>query len=247
MIRALLALTGAAIGTTVPASYPNCTEANFSIRNATLAHVNVADFVDDGAVGENCSSDCTSSHVFRVRSADSCSLICSKSSTCDWWTADQTFANYLNTTTCYLYSTGGTSAAVSGVRIGNSTSGHKGCSPSVWPSCVQRDSFVSARGYTQLWIDAVTRLQMDESDPSCHNQNCPVTDRFRIESVEHCATVCTRMPRCEFWSVAIDGGIQTCWLRKSSFKTEVVQGAISGSRECAMSAPFRLPGSWTRR
>lgn len=218
--------------------FPDCADSSFYITNTSLLAVNASHFVEDGVVGEYCSEpSCEESSVFRTMSSGACALICYKAQGCDWWTAHQTFEGFVNTTVCHLFSSNTTT--VPGHRLDNSTSGHRNCSPTIWPGCIERNTFVPATGFMELWIDAVVSLGLPSSDKGCHYGDCSFTDRFHTGSIEQCATTCSRVNGCKFWSVTGEDGDMLCWLRKSVFKLEEQIGAISGNAACAASAPYR--------
>jgi hypothetical protein len=221
--------------------YPSCVERDFFVKGPEPAKVSVVDFIAVGAVGENCETDdCLSTSTFRGTSPNACALICFRSDECTWWSAVQTFSGFLNRTVCHLYNTANENS-VGGLRISNTSSGHKFCSPSIWPGCVEKHTAVQPIGFVELWINATHLFGAPVNDRGCTDNNCYITDRFRIESPEACATSCTVAPGCKYWTFGGSDGIQMCWLRRWTFKMEEKPGFISGNIECALNSPFRKP------
>ena len=220
--------------------FPKCTQERFSISLEANARINVGAYREVGAIAENCeNSDCRSTAIFRTRSTDSCSLVCSKVIRCDWWSATVEFeSQHINRTICRLFNERGGNA-VPGKPSTDSVSGHKSCSPSLWPGCGYQDAFFAGTGYSELWIDATSLLGGPANDTSCYNDECLLTDRFRVSSVGECTSVCARMPACKFWSVTSPSPeYMICWLRRGKFQTLDSPGAVSGDADCARHAPL---------
>ena len=159
---------------------------------------------------------------------------------CDWWSTAQSFeSEHVNRTMCHMVATNGTTS-VNGIKTPNSTTGHRSCSLSGWPSCIVQSSFISGIGYSELWIDATTQLGFPPDHHSCVNNDCKFTDRFHVSSTEECATVCSRLDECKYWSVTTQENTSlVCWLRRGKYKTVDSTGSVSGDAECASSSPFQ--------
>jgi len=230
--------------------YPNCTEQSFRIASDTSpALVRVYDYLDDGALidppDESCAamdSGCDSfvdssllNHSFRVNGTDACGIICFRSGQCDWWMSELIGLNH---TMCSLFRTHN-ALSVNGSREESSpiTTGHKSCSTSKWPACIEDSAWITTAGYAELWINATMVLNIPELSDSCTKSNCSFTDKFSSDSVEECASVCSRIPHCKHWSF----GSNTCHLRTTRVKTQLIHGIVSGDRECARGSPWSPP------
>lgn len=219
--------------------YPNCTEHSFEVKADSRVEINVAELIEVGAVADFCGGNsCHTASSFQVGDTDDCARICSKIARCDWWSSRRTFESFhLNISSCSLFNTN-RSLNVSGIRTSNVTSGHRSCSPSAWPDCANQATFIPGRGYSELWIDASVRVGLPSDHPSCHSNNCALTDRFHVEVLSDCTAICSKIPECKFWSVSVEPIGLTCWLRRGRFTSVSKEGAVSGDRACALDAPI---------
>ena len=220
-------------------AYPDCIEAPFLVNGGSGVQLTVSNFIEDGAVAEGChGGNCDKTSVFRVSSALACAKVCSKLPDCDWWSVSVSFeSEHLNRTLCHVVNTSG-AANVSGTRPTNSSSGHRSCAPTVWPSCILQNSFVSPSGYSELWINATSLLGLAQRGSGCHDDDCEFTDRFKTPSIHGCTMICSHLQECRYWSVTTEeDDSHICWLRRGKYKFAELQGSISGDAECASWAP----------
>ena len=219
--------------------FPSCSEDSFSIQSDTFVRVNVSDYLEVGAVATDCDDGiCESAHQFQTISSYNCSVVCAKSGDCEWWTATQIFESlHLNRTICSLFKNEGTTS-IPGVRSSNSTSGHRSCSPSLWPLCLEKGVFIERNGYSELWVNAHERFGLPVNDPSCYNSSCVLTDSFRVHNIEHCTAICSRTKECKFWSATKEDLGLSCWLRRDRISISNNTDAVSGNKTCAHHAPF---------
>jgi len=221
------------------ASSASCERTPFFVTKAAPVSIAVSEFMEAGAVAEDCSDiACDSASRFRTSSSSDCGIICSKIDACDWWSTEQILVSlHVNKTICSLFNTNG-SLSVEGQASPNTTTGHRSCSNSSWPICEEMDTFVSGAGYSELWINAEALLKMAKGDPFCHDRNCEFTDSFRVESRSECAQTCSRLHACEHWSVTPEDNGLKCWLRREFFQKKIINGAVSGNRTCAYHVPY---------
>jgi hypothetical protein len=231
--------------------YPNCTEHGFIVSDSVItSKIRVFHYLDDGALIDPHNDSCelhdekcanlakqNEAYRFRVNSTDACGLICFRSGVCDWWMSESVGINH---TMCSLYHTHG-ELSINGhrdpLRMNTTTTGHKSCTLSNWPVCVEQQSLIMNSGYAELWLNASMVLGSPTSSPLCHEGNCGLTDKFPSHSIEECASVCSRIWHCNHWSFG--GGI--CYLRTTRVKTQIIGGYVSGDRACARGSPWIPP------
>lgn len=220
--------------------YPNCTQTPFFVTTGSPIAINPADFLEIGVVSDDCEDTvCQATSSFRVNSTEACGTSCSRISGCDWWSASIIWTTpRINRTICHLFSSNG-SSSVEGVKIENSTSGHKNCSINYWPSCVRYDHFSQSRGYSELWINASKMMGLPAEHSQCNLGNCTLTDSIPVSSIEKCAALCGRMEKCHSWSVTSEQEIgYKCWFRRHVFKMIEQKGAVSGDSTCGNHSPY---------
>lgn len=216
------------------AKFPDCAEQGFLIKSdiPILSLDDVSNYLEEGVTGA------VFGNKFTVLSAEACTRVCSRVESCDWWSVT-------NGTLCALYNNNGL-ATVAGTRVdGGDMVGHKSCSLSIWPDCLSRDTFVSNAGYSELWFNATAILGLPRGHPSCYNSDCHLTDKFKVESVAACATVCSRYPGCAHFSFGSHNGTNECLLRRSQFRNYTLPGYVSGDSSCASDSPYVWPVSLT--
>merc|ERR1719401_3226009 len=70
----------------------------------------------------------------------------------------------------------------------------------------------------------------------CWYDNCEESDKFQCESMDRCATVCSQVPTCRWWSHGLEDRVSKCWLRSDRYGRGKRFGFSSGARTCAPSA-----------
>ena len=200
------------------AQYPDCVNDGFIVKGGEKVVRVIIDPVEHVNVGvlEPLNSG------FRVNGTDACSLICAKRVLCDWWSIEEESGE------CGLWNVGG-DTTINGMRTQQKVkTGHRTCTTSTWPGCLQKGIYIDTTGYVALWVDLTSF-----NSTGCRNDNCAMTDQFTSTSVEECAAMCTKIYGCMFWSFGDD----TCWLRRGKVESFERVNYISGTVQCAFHAP----------
>ncbi|KAF4686137.1 hypothetical protein FOZ60_005630 [Perkinsus olseni] len=196
--------------------------------------INVANFLEYGALPEGCSPDkCSDTVKFGVKDAASCAMVCSKSVDCQQWTFGVESTMYK----CWLW------AQTAGQEFRRDfSSGARECSPSIWPDCIEQETIIRNAGKA-VWFDA-TVFGSDAID-GCYASDCSFTDKFIVNEPSECGSTCAKLPDCEFWTYGQEDGLTKCWLRTADDGREHNTTFISGNRACGLAAPERR-SKWTQ-
>ncbi|CAK9055577.1 Endoplasmic reticulum-Golgi intermediate compartment protein 1 (ER-Golgi intermediate compartment 32 kDa protein) (ERGIC-32) [Durusdinium trenchii] len=68
----------------------------------------------------------------------------------------------------------------------------------------------------------------------CWKDNCLRSDKFNCDSMDHCATVCSQVPKCSWWTWGVEEFAAKCWLRTGTSRKSKRYGFSSGTRNCTV-------------
>jgi len=75
-----------------------------------------------------------------------------------------------------------------------------------------------------------------KSSMDCTDGDCTHSDKLPAASLEECATHCSRIPGCAWWTFGIEEEDKMCWLRSSASPAKATEGSNAGDRACVPDA-----------
>lgn len=103
----------------------------------------------------------------------------------------------------------------------------------VWPNCIKRNVIVNGYDFGEALMLDLTAFGAKEG---CWKENCSSTDKFNCDSIDHCATVCSQVEACHWWTWGLEDFAAKCWLRRERHGRGKRYGFSSGQRNCTPSA-----------
>ncbi|CAK9101733.1 unnamed protein product [Durusdinium trenchii] len=100
-----------------------------------------------------------------------------------------------------------------------------------WPSCVRRNVVVNGYDIDAAVFEDLTPFGAKEG---CWKDNCLRSDKFNCDSMDHCATVCSQVPKCSWWTWGVEEFAAKCWLRTGTSRKSKRYGFSSGTRNCTV-------------
>jgi len=97
-----------------------------------------------------------------------------------------------------------------------------------WPDCQWSETILRGAGKYALFTD----LTAVGKTKGCFQQKCQASDKFKATSAAECATTCTKVDGCKFWSFGEESSEKKCWLRTGDGGREALANTLSGSLDC---------------
>lgn len=82
-----------------------------------------------------------------------------------------------------------------------------------------------------------------KSSMDCTDGDCSRSDKLPAISEAQCATHCSKIPGCAWWTFGVEEEDNMCWLRTSASPAKATEGSKAGDRACV---PDAIGGSWLR-
>lgn len=96
-----------------------------------------------------------------------------------------------------------------------------------WPLCVEQARVLRHAGSHGVFVDLAHYVGARDG---CWLGDCTKTDKFICNSPDECATACSKVDPCRFWTYEV--AARKCLLRSSDAVREENSGYVSGAREC---------------
>lgn len=74
-----------------------------------------------------------------------------------------------------------------------------------------------------------------KSSMDCTDGECSRSDKLPADSEAECATHCSKIPNCAWWTFAKEYEDSMCWLRSSAKTAKAKEGSLAGDRACSPS------------
>jgi len=100
-----------------------------------------------------------------------------------------------------------------------------------WPECVRRNVVVNGYNMGEALMEDLVPFGAKEG---CWKDNCSHTDKFNIDTMDHCATVCSQVTGCSWWTWGVEDFAAKCWLRSGKHGKSKRYGFASGTRNCTV-------------
>jgi len=82
-----------------------------------------------------------------------------------------------------------------------------------------------------------------KSNLDCTDGDCSRSDKLPASSEAECATHCSKIPGCAWWTFGLEEEDKMCWLRSSARPAKATEGSSSGDRACS---PGSGSGIWLK-
>jgi hypothetical protein len=82
-----------------------------------------------------------------------------------------------------------------------------------------------------------------KSSLDCTNGDCSSSDKLPASSVDECASFCSKIHSCRWWTYGTEEEDKMCWLRTSARPVKATEGSQAGDKACS---PSSGTGLWLR-